>query len=43
MLQAHYRSVLDFTDNGIQASEKGLKLMEALKQLETLSAEKLHI
>ena len=41
MLQAHYRSVLDFTDNGIQASEKGYKkLMEALKQLETLSADK---
>jgi cysteinyl-tRNA synthetase len=37
MLQAHYRSILDFTDNGLQASEKGFnRLMEAVKSLEEL-------
>jgi cysteinyl-tRNA synthetase len=37
MLQAHYRSILDFTDNGLQASEKGFnRLMEAVKSLEHL-------
>lgn len=37
MLQAHYRSILDFTDNGLQASEKGFnRLMEAIKSLEHL-------
>ena len=34
MLQAHYRSVLDFTNNGLLASEKGyFRLMEAIKTL----------
>ena len=34
MLQAHYRSILDFTDAGLQASEKGHnKLMEAIGNL----------
>jgi len=37
MLQAHYRSVLDFTDSGLQASEKGFnRLMEAINALEDL-------
>ena len=37
MLQAHYRSVLDFTNEGILASEKGYnRLMEGLSILETL-------
>lgn len=37
MLQAHYRSILDFTDSGLQASEKGFnRLMEAVKNLEQL-------
>jgi cysteinyl-tRNA synthetase len=39
MLQAHYRSILDFTDAGLQASEKGFfRLMEAINNLETLDA-----
>jgi cysteinyl-tRNA synthetase len=34
MLQAHYRSTLDFSNEALQASEKGLKrLMEAVKTL----------
>lgn len=38
MLQAHYRSILDFTNDGILASEKGHnKLMEAISLLESLS------
>ena len=38
MLQAHYRSILDFTDAGLQASEKGYyKLMEAIASLDTLT------
>ncbi len=37
MLQAHYRSVLDFTNDGMLAAEKGfLRLMEAVHQLEKL-------
>lgn len=37
MLQAHYRSVLDFTDTGLQSSEKGFnRLMEAINALEDL-------
>lgn len=37
MLQAHYRSVLDFTNDGILASEKGYnRLMQGLSILETL-------
>lgn len=32
MLQAHYRSILDFSDSALEASEKGFyKLMEAIK------------
>jgi len=39
MLQAHYRSILDFTDAGLQASEKGfLRLMEAVDSLKDLKA-----
>jgi len=34
ILQAHYRSILDFSDEAISASEKGFqRLMEALKNL----------
>jgi cysteinyl-tRNA synthetase len=37
MLQAHYRSILDFTNDGLLASEKGYnRLMEAISQLEDL-------
>lgn len=37
MMQAHYRSVLDFSDEAMQAAEKGhTRLMEALDQLEGL-------
>ncbi len=37
MLQAHYRSILDFSSEAIEAAEKGyFKLMEALKTLESL-------
>ena len=37
MLQAHYRSILDFTNNGLLASEKGFfRLMEAINTLEDL-------
>lgn len=40
MLQAHYRSVLDFTNDGLLASEKGfIKLMDAVNSLEDLKAE----
>ena len=39
MLQAHYRSILDFTNAGLLASEKGFnKLMEAINSLEGLNA-----
>ena len=39
MLQAHYRSILDFTDAGLLASEKGHnKLMEAVNSLEDLKS-----
>ena len=38
MMQAHYRSILDFTSAGIEASEKGYtKLMEAVNKLESIS------
>lgn len=38
MLQAHYRSILDFTDNGLLASEKGFnRLMDAVKNLDELT------
>ena len=47
MLQAHYRSVLDFSDEAIVAAEKGYKrLMEAidsLKQIKTASNSTLDI
>jgi cysteinyl-tRNA synthetase len=37
MLQAHYRSVLDFTNNGLLASEKGFyRLMDAINALDEL-------
>lgn len=39
MLQAHYRSILDFSDDAIVAAEKGYKrLMEAMSAFATLSA-----
>ncbi|MFL0352117.1 cysteine--tRNA ligase [Xanthomarina sp. GH4-25] len=38
MLQAHYRSVLDFTNDGLLASEKGFnRLMDAMHLLDGLS------
>src|SRR5690606_29152955 len=38
-LQAHYRSILDFTNKGLLASEKGFfRLMEAINTLEDLKA-----
>lgn len=37
ILQAHYRSILDFSDDAIQASEKGFyRLMEAIDNVEKL-------
>ncbi|MGY3792722.1 cysteine--tRNA ligase [uncultured Aquimarina sp.] len=37
MLQAHYRSILDFSNDALEASEKGFyKLMESVKTLENL-------
>ena len=39
MLQCHYRSTLDLTDEALQAAEKGYKrLMEALRNLKKLEA-----
>ncbi|MEO8711371.1 MAG: cysteine--tRNA ligase [Parafilimonas sp.] len=39
ILQTHYRSTLDFSNEALQASEKGLKrLMEAYENLKKLSA-----
>ena len=39
MLQAHYRSILDFSDDAIVAAEKGYnRLMEALNLLKEISA-----
>ena len=39
MLQAHYRSILDFTNDGLLASEKGYyRLMDAVNLLESLKA-----
>jgi cysteinyl-tRNA synthetase len=39
MLQAHYRSILDFSDDAIVAAEKGYKrLMEAMHLLKEISA-----
>lgn len=40
MLQAHYRSILDFSSDAVEAAEKGYnKLMEALKKLESLETQ----
>jgi cysteinyl-tRNA synthetase len=40
MLQAHYRSVLDFSDDAIIAAEKGhIRLMEALSKMDEIQAE----
>ncbi len=40
MLQAHYRSVLDFSDEAILAAEKGhTRLMEAMDNLATIAVE----
>lgn len=37
MLQAHYRSILDFSDEALQAAEKGFdRLMEAIEALDKL-------
>ena len=39
MMQTHYRSTLDFSNEALTASEKGyVKLMEAYKTLQTLTA-----
>ncbi|MCH2223630.1 MAG: cysteine--tRNA ligase [Crocinitomicaceae bacterium] len=41
MMQAHYRSTLDFTSDALNASEKGyLKLMEAMKSMDKLTPSK---
>ncbi len=41
MLQANYRSILDFTSAGLEASEKGyIKLMEAVSNLDIIEAGK---
>ena len=41
MMQAHYRSVLDFSNDALLASEKGFnRLMEALETLTSLKASK---
>jgi len=38
MLQAHYRSILDFTNNGLLASEKGFfRLMDAINLIDDLN------
>jgi len=38
MLQAHYRSILDFTNDGLLASEKGFfRLLDAVNSLDGLS------
>ncbi|WP_108807744.1 cysteine--tRNA ligase [Aquimarina spinulae] len=39
MLQAHYRSILDFSNDALEASEKGFyKLIDAIQTIDTLSA-----
>ncbi len=39
MLQANYRSILDFTSSGLEASEKGyIKLMEAVNSLDKIES-----
>jgi len=41
MLQANYRSILDFTSAGLEASEKGyIKLMEAVSSLDKIEVSK---
>jgi len=41
MLQANYRSILDFTNAGLEASDKGyMKLMEALNSLDKIDVSK---
>ena len=41
MLQANYRSILDFTSAGLEASEKGyIKLMEAISSLDKIEVSK---
>ncbi|MDR1672635.1 MAG: cysteine--tRNA ligase [Bacteroidales bacterium] len=41
ILQAHYRSTIDFSNGALQASEKGLqRLMEGMKTLDNLPASK---
>ena len=41
MLQAHYRSTLDFSNEALQAAEKGMfRLFEAMKVLEKLEPSK---
>ncbi len=41
MLQAHYRSIMDFSNDALEASEKGfVKLMEAIKKLNKLPTSK---
>ncbi|AXT53107.1 cysteine--tRNA ligase [Aquimarina sp. BL5] len=41
MLQAHYRSILDFSNDALEASEKGFyRLMESLATLENIKAGK---
>ena len=43
MLQSHYRSTLDISDEALQAAEKGYKrLMEAFNNLESISVEGSH-
>ncbi len=40
MLQAHYRSILDFTNSGLLASEKGFnRLMEAVNSLKDIKTD----
>jgi cysteinyl-tRNA synthetase len=42
ILQAHYRSTIDFSNEALQASEKGLeRLMNAIKTLDEISASEL--
>jgi cysteinyl-tRNA synthetase len=39
MMQAHYRSILDFTDDGILAAEKGFtRLMDGIELLQNIQA-----
>ncbi len=41
ILQAHYRSTVDFSNEALQAAEKGLeRLLDAIKALDTISADK---